>query len=98
MNFPLRLNLLGWIFLCIATTCAAMSGFCLFVEIGEINRKLPESEQISYIGIHPAKMADIKEHYERLCPSGYADTWRVVFQIAMFVFLGLTAIAAGAFH
>jgi hypothetical protein len=53
----LRLNLAGSIFLGIAATCAIISGFCIFVEIGEINRKVPESEQISYIGMHPAKMS-----------------------------------------
>lgn len=82
----------------VAATCAIISGLCIFVEIAEINQKLPKSEQISYIGMHPAKMSSIKEQYERLCPSGNAETWRVIFQTAMFVFLGLTAIAAGAFH
>ena len=94
----LRLNLAGSIFLGIAATCAIISGFCIFVEIGEINRKVPESEQISYIGMHPAKMSSIKEQYQRLCPSGHAEMWRVIFQAAAFVFLGLTAIAADAFH
>ncbi len=82
----------------IAATCAIISGLFIFVEIGEINRKLPESQQISYFGMHPAKMSSIKEQYERLCPSGNAEMWRVIFQTAMFVFLGLAAIAAGAFH
>jgi len=85
-------------FLSLAATCGIMSGFCIFIEIGEINRKLPDNEQISYIGMHPAKMSKIKEQYDRLCPSGYAEMWRVIFQTAMFVLLGLTAIAAGVFH
>jgi hypothetical protein len=45
--------------------------------------------------MYPQKMARIKREYKRLYPSGKVEYWRFGFQIAGFVFLALTAIAAG---
>ena len=84
--------------LALGATCGIVSGFFLMVEIGEINRKVPESEQISYLGIHPVKMARIKSEYKRLYPAGRAELCRVIFQTVAFVLLVLAAVAAGAFR
>jgi len=82
---------------CLACSCAILSAFFLWQQIGEINRKLPDNEQISYWGMHPVKMAKIKREYRRLYPSGKIDLLRRILQYAAFVFLVLLLIPLGFF-
>lgn len=89
------LNLAGIIFLALGTTCAVLSGMLSYQEIGEINRKLPDSEQVPYLFMYPGKMRKIKVEYKRLYPDGRVNLWRSLFQAGMFVFLALTAIVGG---
>lgn len=74
---------------CLACSCAILSSFFLWQQIGEINRKLPDNEQISYWGMHPFKMATIRREYKRLYPSGRIDLLRRSFQYAGFALLVL---------
>jgi hypothetical protein len=69
----------------LACSCAILSSFLLWQEIGEINRKLPDAEQISYWGMHPAKMARVKREYRRLYPSGKIDLMRLILQDPVFL-------------
>ena len=85
------------ILLALGTSCCIVSGFFLWQEIGEVNRKLPDTEQISYLGMHPLKMAKVRREYRRLYPSGKIDLVRRVFQYAGFAFLVLLLIPLGAF-
>ena len=82
---------------CSACTCAILSAFFLWQEIGEVNRKMSDSEQISYWGMHPAKMAKIKQEYRRLYPSGKIDLVRRTLQYAAFAFAVLLLIPLGFF-
>jgi hypothetical protein len=82
---------------CLACSCAILSAFFLWQQIGEINRKLPDTEQISYWGMHPVKMARIKREYKRLYPSGRVDFLRRILQYAAFAFLVLLLIPLGFF-
>ena len=82
---------------CLACSCFMVSAFFLWQEIGEINRKLPENEQISYWGIHPIKMAKIRREYKRLYPSGKIDLMSRIFQYAGFAFMVLLLIPLGFF-
>ena len=82
----------------LAVSCAVLSSFVLWQEIGEVNRKLADAEQISYWGMHPAKMARIKREYVRWYPSGKLDLVRRILQYAMFVFLALLLIPMGFFR
>ncbi len=91
----LGLGVAGSIFLSLATSCFVLSGFFIWQEIGEVNRKLPEDEQISYYWTSPTKMSRIKTEYKRLYPSGRVELLRVTFQIAGFVFLVLAALTSG---
>ena len=91
----MELNPVAIAFLLLATTCAIISSFLIYQEIGEVNRKLPDDEQISYLLMYPGKMRWIKVTYRRLYPDGRVNFWRGLFQGAAFVFLGLMAIAAG---
>jgi hypothetical protein len=83
----------GYIFLSLAATCAILSGLVIVLEIGEINRKLPDSEQIRYLGLHPGKMAHIKSEYKRLYPNGSYESWRIVIQVAAMMLAVLAAIS-----
>lgn len=49
----------------------------------------------TYLFMYPGKMQKIKAEYNRLYPKGRIDLWCRILQIAMFVFLALTAIAGG---
>jgi hypothetical protein len=46
------------------------SGFITSAIIGEINRKLSEKDQISYLWGHYPKYRRIKYEYRRLYPNG----------------------------
>ena len=89
------LNQRAIVFLSLAATCAIISGFLVCQEIGEVNRKLPESQQIPYLLMYPGKMRKIKTEYKRLCPNGRVNFWRGLFQAGMFLFAALTSIADG---
>ncbi len=91
------INVPAVILLSLACSCAMLSAFFLWQQIGEINRKLPDSEQISYWGVHPAKMAKIKREYKRLYPSGKIDLMRRILQYAAFAFMVLLLIPLGFF-
>jgi len=87
----------GVLFVCLGTTCALIAGILTHREIGEVNRKLSDEEQISYSFMYPGKMQKIKAEYHRLYPNGRVDAWRSTFQIGLFVFLALAAITSGFF-
>ena len=93
----ITINVPAVILFCSACSCGLLSTFFLWQQIGEINRKLPESEQISYWGMHPIKMAKIKREYRRLYPSGRIDLLRRIFQYAAFGFMVLLLIPLGFF-
>lgn len=82
---------------CLACSCAILSSFFLWQEIGEINHKLSDAEQISYWGMHPAKMARIKQEYKRLYPSGKTDLMRLILQYSTVAFAVLLLIPLGFF-
>jgi hypothetical protein len=83
--------------LSLASSSCILSAFFLWQEIGEINRKLPDTEQMSYWGMHPAKMARVKSEYRRLYPSGKVDLMRRIFQYVGFAFMALLLIPLGFF-
>jgi hypothetical protein len=83
------------LFLILATACGLASCYLTFREIEEVNRKLPEQEQIEYALMHSGKMKKIKLAYKRFYPQGGTDRWCLMFQAAGFLFLGLTALQAG---
>jgi hypothetical protein len=91
------ISLPAMVLFCLACSCAILSAFFLWQQIGEINRKLPDNERISYWGMHPLKMAKIKIQYKRLYPSGKIDLLRRILQYTAFAFLALLLIPLGFF-
>ena len=53
-----------------ALTCLISAAFVTSATIGELNRKLPKSDQISYLWGYHAKYRRINEEYRRLYPDG----------------------------
>jgi hypothetical protein len=60
-------------------------------EIQEVNKKISPELHIRYSLMCAVKLRHIKTMYKRLYPEGKIDQWRIVFQVAMFVFFILGA-------
>ena len=95
MTIPLNISAL--LLILMGTSSILISSLVLSQEIGEVNRKLSNGDQISYWGMHAIKMAKIKREYKRLYPQGKLDVIRQVFQYAAFVFFALALIPLGFF-
>ncbi len=65
----------------IGGTLIVVSGIITYVMIGEVNRKLPEDQQIGYIFFYPAKAFRITREYRRLYPNSHLNTVRIVLNI-----------------
>ena len=85
----------GVVFLSLAATCAIICGFLTHQEIGEVNRRLPDNQQIPYPFMYPGKMRKIRALYKQFYPNGRVDFWGRFFEWSGFVFLALTAVAGG---
>ena len=68
---PITLSPIVLILVCGGITLAVASALVFFAMIGEVNRKLPEDQQIAYIGGLPSKRAKITNQYRRFYPQGY---------------------------
>ena len=87
------LNTASIVFVCLGASCGLISSFLLWQEIGEVNRKLPDDQQISYFWGSPEKIQRIKKEYKRLYPNGKIERLSAAFQIAAFAFMILGAVA-----
>jgi hypothetical protein len=73
------------------------SGFLMFAMIGEVNRKLPDQEQISYLGGHPGKYMTIIREYRRLYPEGRLTMYLWTSVLLGFALLAVSAVVFGFF-
>ena len=81
-------QLVAQIFLLLsAVSCMIWAGFVTSAIIGEVNRKLPENDQISYLWSYYAKSRRIKYEYRRLYPKGRLLLYEGVLTGAAFGFL-----------
>jgi hypothetical protein len=83
-----------------ALTCLISAGFVTSAMIGEVNRRLPEKDQISYLWGHYSKYRKINLEYRRLYPAG-----RLIFYNRLLTFAGFGFVLAlvlgwrfGLFH
>ena len=81
----------------VAMTCIIGAGFILFAMIGEINRKLPDNEQISYLWGHPAAYSRIYAEYKRFYPEGRLLLLYKIVLYSGFAFLVVCAWLSGMF-
>jgi hypothetical protein len=91
-------NFLSAALLSLGITCFVISAFFLWQEIGEINRSRSSEEQVSYWGMYPGKMTEIRREYKRLYPSGKIEFLRVAFGIAGLFFMVLLLVPLGFFR
>ncbi len=76
-----------------AVTLMICSGLVIFAMIGEVNRRLPEDQQVSYLWGYPGKLSGIRDQYRRFYPTGTLSRLLTVLQavtifvMAIFVFL-----------
>jgi len=79
------------------TTFIVTSNLILYMMIGQVNRKLPENQQIPYFFSfsypYVNRMATIKREYKRFYPGGCLQMTRTVLNV-----LGFVLMAAGAWH
>ena len=69
------------------------AGFVLFAIIGEVNRRLPPEQHISYLLGYPMKYIRVTREYRRLYPDGFLHIW---FRISLVIGLGLLGAFAWA--
>jgi hypothetical protein len=64
-------------FLSGALTFTMLSALLLYMMIGQVNRKLPNEEQIPYLFMYPGKVRRIKQEHRRFFPESRMNTLRV---------------------
>jgi hypothetical protein len=71
-------------------TCAVLGGYVTLAMIGQVNRKLPDDKQISYLAWHYWKQRRVLSEYKRLYPKGRLDSAFFALLGLMFLFLVAT--------
>ncbi len=82
----------SFLFLILAIVCTISGVVLVQIEISQVNRMLPESEQISRLG-SVGSFFRMKRNYKRLYPSGHLDSWRAALQLSALGFILLARIA-----
>jgi hypothetical protein len=62
--------LIALVLFAFAQACVVVAGYLQWIIIAEVNRKLPDAEQISYFLGYPGKYFKILREYRRLYPEG----------------------------
>ncbi|MGB6774342.1 MAG: hypothetical protein WBD25_15545 [Terriglobales bacterium] len=76
--------LIGIVLFCVAMTSVFLGNLFFFMMIGEVNRKRPDGEQISYFGHHYFKTKRIFREYRYLYPEGNIHIYMVIFSAVAF--------------
>jgi len=84
--------------LSIAATCMISAGFALYAMIGEVNRKLPDNNQIGYLWFYWSKIKRILGEYKRLYPGGRLSALYKTLTAVASVLLLICAWALGIFR
>src|SRR5258706_21566 len=87
---PLEAVLVG-----IGTTLAISSALVVSAMIGEVNRRLPDDQQISYLWGYPGKISGIKEKYKRFYPKGSLSKVLTVLQVLIGMIFATCALLFG---
>jgi len=79
------------VLLAAGTTFIVTSNLVLYMMIGQVNRKLPEDQQIPYFFSfsypYATKAATIKREYKRFYLNSHLHTVRVVLNVLGFIFM-----------
>ena len=78
-----------------AVTLMIGSGLVIFAMIGEVNRRLPEDQQVSYLWGYPGKLSGIRDQYKRFCPKGTLSKVLTVLEALSLIMLATCALLIG---
>ena len=70
-----------------SVTFAILANLVHYIIIGEVNRKLPDGQQISYLFGYRGKYGRVIREYRRLCPNSRLDLLMKAFGLLSLVFL-----------
>ena len=70
--------LTGIILFCVSMTGVFLGNLFLFMMIGEVNRKRPDGDQVSYFGHHYFKTKRIFGEYRKLYPEGTIHVYMLI--------------------
>lgn len=83
MNIPVSVAIL----FAAGGTLVMTSAFMLYAMVGKVNRKLPEDQQLGYIGFYPTKALRITREYRRFYPGSRLNAVRIVLNVLGFAFI-----------
>jgi hypothetical protein len=68
--FELHLPIAAWIFFAIAQAGVGIATVALYAELSDVNRKLPDDQQISYFWWYWSKALKLDAFYRQYYPEG----------------------------
>ena len=78
-----------------AVTLMIWSSLVIFAMIGEVNRRLPEDQQVSYLWGYPGKLSGIRDQYRRFYPTGTLSRLLTVLQAVTIVVMAICVFLIG---
>jgi hypothetical protein len=83
------------VLLAVGATLAIVSGRVISAMIGEVNRRLPDDQQISYLWGYPGKLSGIREQYKRFYPKGTLSKVLTVLEVSFLMVMAACALLVG---
>src|SRR5690348_10430076 len=71
------------------------SSLVIYAMIGEVNRRLPEDQQVSYLWGYPGKLSGIREQYKRFYPKGALSKVLTVLEALFIMVMATCALLVG---
>ena len=91
----LTLHPLVAVLLAVAASLTIWSGLVIFAMIGEVNRRLPDEQQVSYLWGYPGKLSGIREQYKRFYPKGTLSKVLTVLEALILIIMATCALLVG---
>ena len=76
-------------------TLAIGSSLVISAMIGEVNRRLPDDQQVSYLWGYPGKLSGIREQYKRFYPKGKLSKVLTVLEALVLIVMATCALIDG---
>ncbi len=76
-------------------TLAIGSSLVISAMIGEVNRRLPDDQQVSYLWGYPGKLSGIREQYKRFYPKGTLSKVLTVMEALILIIMATCALLVG---
>jgi len=80
----------------LAATLMIASSVVISAMIGEVNKKLPKDQQVSYLWRYPGKFSDINDQYKLFYPNGPLARILKVIGVLIVVMMAAAAYLFGA--